>query len=171
MHTLLFICALNTPQYTRHLARTNHKIVPYFAQSYFKKYPYLRYDERKELVQEGYLGFLKACERFDESRGFKISTYSRWWIRKYMNDYMKSYFKSKEYISLDSFTHIQLPYSEPNHMLNEYDLESWEHYLLYQKYFNKKTFVNIAQEMNISRTSLRTMYTKIFRKMYQQNIQ
>jgi DNA-directed RNA polymerase sigma subunit (sigma70/sigma32) len=34
-----------------------------------------------DLVQEGYLGLMKAVERFDYKRGFKFSTYATWWIR------------------------------------------------------------------------------------------
>ena len=35
-----------------------------------------------DLIQEGNMGLMKAVEKFDYSRGSKLSTYATWWIRQ-----------------------------------------------------------------------------------------
>ena len=41
-----------------------------------KRYSFL------DLVQEGNLGLIKGVEKFDYTKGFKLSTYATWWIRQ-----------------------------------------------------------------------------------------
>jgi RNA polymerase primary sigma factor len=58
----------------------NRGLVESIANKYMKHTSNkLDYDD---LVSEGYLGLMKAIERFDTSLGYQFSTYATWWIRQ-----------------------------------------------------------------------------------------
>jgi RNA polymerase primary sigma factor len=61
----------------RRLIESNLRLVMSIARNYqFAGVPLL------DLIQEGNLGLIRAVEKFDYRRGFKLSTYATWWIRQ-----------------------------------------------------------------------------------------
>ena len=45
----------------------------------------------QDLMQEGYIGLLRAKQHFDPTRGISFGSYAAWWVRKYILSALKEY--------------------------------------------------------------------------------
>lgn len=59
------------------LVTSNLRLVSHLSRAY--RYSDLPFSD---LVQEGFVGLIKAAERFEYKRGFRFTTYATWWIRQ-----------------------------------------------------------------------------------------
>ena len=55
-----------------------------------------------DLVQEGHIGLLLAIEKFDVTRDLRFSTYSRWWVRATIQEYVLKNWSSENWLQLCS---------------------------------------------------------------------
>lgn len=62
------------------IIRANTRLVISIAKKYIGRgVPFL------DLIQEGNISLIRALEKFDHRRGFKLCTYATWWIRRGMS--------------------------------------------------------------------------------------
>ncbi|MBN2695243.1 sigma-70 family RNA polymerase sigma factor [bacterium] len=64
-------------QFRHHIIQTNLRLVVSIAKKYIHKG--LSFED---LIQDGNIGLIKAIDRFDYSKGTKLSTYATWWIKQ-----------------------------------------------------------------------------------------
>lgn len=84
---------MKTKEEIEKLVGDNLKLVGFILIKHFndfvKNNPYLKDD----IYQEGCLGLVKAAIEFDETKGYRFSTYATWWIKGQMTMFVTRYFK------------------------------------------------------------------------------
>ena len=157
--------AYNPPHQINRLARENYKLVSYFGNRYMKKYK-LNYDERKEMMQEGYVGLMYACRKYDETRGLKFSTYGKFWILRYMKEYVNKKYKYNEMINIDN---LQIAsYDDISELCFDL-LSEKEKDIIFKRYFQNMKIIDIADQYCVSRNTLTNWLNVAIKKLKKTN--
>lgn len=162
----------NSPKYTHDMAREHFRLVPYFAKPVIKKHNLGKY-ERDELIQEGYIGLILACRKYNPEMNVELSTYSSYWIRSYISKYIKRKYNS--FKTLPLYTDRFIETSETSLQFDEnvlFDLElaldsleSWEYEFIRKRFFDRMTIKDIAIESGLSRNTISKYCSKITNKL------
>ena len=81
----------NDKEYKDEFINSNLRLVVAMA---LKRHKYLNFIGKEidlqDLIQAGNIGLLKAFDKFDENKGFKFSTYAKWWINNEIFEFISS---------------------------------------------------------------------------------
>lgn len=86
---LLFNCKNGDEQARQNLIESNLRLVASIAIK-FKKNQNLENLDLLDLIQEGTFGLMDAIDTYDFAKGVKLSTYSTWYIKKYIFNSIKN---------------------------------------------------------------------------------
>ena len=142
-------------------------------------------DFMDDLVQEGYMGLMRAEGRFEEDRGVKFLSYGAWWVKAYMHRFIdrersngrlmnnERYEEEAGYTSIDDF---HFTYPLPDEVLLRKEmidlvrkalqvLPTKDVVVIREYFWNNKTLYEIGEELGLSHEAVRQRIYRSLDKM------
>lgn len=132
------------------LVLSNLRLVAKLAMKYSKPgIPFL------DLVQDGTIGLMKAVEKFDVEKGYKLSTYATWWIKKEIIDSLK-----------EKLNFIKVP----NYIFITYQKIKETDKRLTQNYGRKASLKEIAEDLKMNENDVTMIKNAVENKTVTLNV-
>lgn len=158
---LLLLCvspllswAYNSPKYINYMLNTHHKLVPYYGHKYLKN-KIIPYQEKKDIIQEGYIGLYYASRKYDETRNISFSYYSRFWIMRYFSVALKEYNKKQQLnYPLDDKRLYSLSTPKPRNTICLDSITPYQKDIITRRFLKHEKVKDIAKYYKVSRNTM-----------------
>ena len=113
---------------------------------------YLSYGlQMEDLMNEGILGLIISLKKFDLSKGFRLSTYARWWIRASIQNYI---LKNWSIVKTASTTSHKSLFFNFNKLKKQINFNSFD-------YLGQEELTKISKMLNIKAIDIQNMETRL----------
>ena len=113
---------------------------------------YLSYGlQMEDLINEGILGLIISLRKFDLSKGFRLSTYARWWIRASIQNYI---LKNWSIVKTASTTSHKSLFFNFNKLKKQINFNSFD-------YLGQEELTKISKMLNIKSIDIQNMETRL----------
>ncbi len=131
---------------------------------------------KDDLIQEGMLGLLEACNRFDNQHNVQFSTYATFWIKKYillavsreLKQILHISYKDTEKLA-DTRTLVTTPpITQDNSNIEailKQNIPELEKQIVLLSFKHGKTLKDIALELNLTPEKVKQLRTKALRRI------
>jgi RNA polymerase sigma-32 factor len=105
-----------------------------------------------DLISEGNMGLIQALKKFEPRKGFRFSTYSMWWIRAFIQDYI---LRSWSMVKIGTNTAQKKLFFNLNKIKNKLGIHTHDNSIPHQQ------TKDIANTLNVSVEDVEHMNTRL----------
>ena len=152
-----FVTSYNSPKYINFMTNKHHKLVPYYGGRYLKKIN-IPHEDKKDILQEGYIGLYYAARKYDATRNVSFSYYSKFWIMRYFGVALQKYNQEKRFnypLNEHSKQYTDTKTSNDMEIYNYmHKLSPYYQDILYRRYLKKEKIKDMSIYYNVSRNTM-----------------